>query len=39
MNSPHFWRATLSKEKAREIQNGLNKNEQYQISNLFFAKE
>ena len=33
LNFPHFWRATLSREKAREIQ----KNEKYQISILFFA--
>ena len=30
LNFPHFWRATLSREKAREIQ----KNEKYQISIL-----
>ena len=24
LNFPHFWRATLSEEKAREIQNSVN---------------
>ena len=37
LNFPHFWRTTLSREKEREIQSSVNKNVQYQISNLFFA--
>ena len=37
MNSPHFWRATSAEKKRGKFKIVWTKNEQYQISNLFFA--
>ena len=39
MKFPHFWRATLGREKAREIHNSENKKWIISFSKLFFARK